>query len=54
MVMFGHRSLNVIRWEAAATAVSIARDRIPVEIVARLVLLGATDLVEDVGVDVRG
>ena len=54
MVMLDHCSLNVIRWEAATTAVSIARDRISVERVARLVLLGATDLVEDVCVDVRG
>ena len=54
MVMLGHCSLNVIRWEAATTAVSIARNRIPVERFARLVLLGATDLVEDVCVDVRG
>ena len=54
MVMLGHCSLNVIRWEAATTAVSIARDRIPVERVVRLVLLCATDLVENVCVDVRG
>ena len=54
LVMLGHRSLNVIRWKAASAAVSIACDRIPVEVVVRLVLLGATDLVEDVCVDVRG
>ena len=54
MVMLGHCSLNVIRWEAATTAVSIARNRVPVERVARLVLLGATDLIEDVCVNVRG
>ena len=54
LMVLSHRSLNVIRWKAAPAAVSIACDRIPVEVVVRLVLLGATDLVEDVCVDVRG
>ena len=54
MVMLGHRSLNVIRWEATTTAVSIARNRVPVERVARLVLLGTADLIEDVCVDMLG
>ena len=59
MVMLGHGSVNVVRREpAAATAIPIRADsRVSllrlVKRVVRLVLLGAADLVEDVGVDVR-